>query len=178
MKLLFPMLSPQPTFDSDPAGALATRTLRSVLISVLIYTIPFFAVEIPFFAVRKLGGSLLFLCVLLGTLFSVFFLQRAKTRVASWTFLSTAWLFVTLLTLSTGGISGPALLGCLPFIIVAAFTLGRIVAWVFTALFVSMAFVLALLQNAGMHLPRQLPAPPISADCHVVFRGNRHRSHL
>ena len=73
------MVSPQPNFDSDPAGALATRTLRSVLISVLIYAIPFFAIEIPFFAARKLGGSLLFLCVLLGTLFSVFFLRRGKS---------------------------------------------------------------------------------------------------
>src|SRR6516225_3376962 len=169
MKLLFPMVSPQPTFDSDPAGALAARTLRSVLISVLIYTLPFFAIEIPFFAARKLGGSLLFLSVLVGTLFSVFFLRRGNFRLASWVFLSAAWLFVTLLTLSTGGISGPALLGCLPFIIVAAFTLGRNVAWVFTALFVSMAFVLALLENAGVHLPRSLPVPPISAWIVMLF---------
>jgi PAS domain S-box-containing protein len=163
------MANRQPIFQSDSATALAARTLRAVLVSVVIYAVLFFAIEIPFFAVRKLSGSMLFLWVLLGALLSALFLRRGNVRVASWIFLSAAWSFSTILTILTGGISSQALLGCLPFIIVAAFTLGRIVAWACTGFFVMLAFALALLENAGVHLPKHFPAPPISTWIVMLF---------
>src|SRR6516162_2815571 len=96
---LFLMANPQPTFENDPATALAARTLRAVITSVLLYAIPFFAVEVPFFAVRKLSGSILFLWVVLGALLSTLFLRRGNLRLASWIFLSAAWSFSTILML-------------------------------------------------------------------------------
>jgi hypothetical protein len=147
---------------SDPVNAVAARTLRSLLIGVLIYAVPFYAIEIPFFAVRKVAGGLLFLVVVLAALASFYFLRQGRLRLASWVFLSATCLFATSLIVLSGGISSPGLVIYIPLIIAAGWLLGRMVAWVITAIYVSLTLAMAVLETIGVHSPRYLPAPPIS----------------
>lgn len=168
MKFLL-KLAPVPTLESDPGNALAAQALRGALIGVLLYTIPFFAVMIPFFAVRKLAGSALFLIVLLAAFLSLFFFRKGNLKLASWTFLCAAWLFASILVLFSGGISSPGLAVYIPLIIVTALLLGRFAAWVYAAVCVATTLLLALTENAGLHLAKYFPAPPMATWFIILF---------
>lgn len=98
-----------------------------------------------------------------------FFLRRGNLRLATWLFLSSAWVLASLITIFSGGISSPGLFLCVPLIIVAAWTLGRAASWAFTAVYLSMTLGMALLEVFGIHLPRYLPSPPIATWIVVLF---------
>jgi len=156
-----------PAVDSE--SALAARTLRSVLLGVLIYAIPFYAIEIPFFAVRKFTGGMLFLMVALAAAISLHFLKRGRLRLASWILLSAVSVFATTLVVLSGGISSPGLVIYVPIVIVAGSLLGVVFALAFTGLFVSLTLVLAVLESLGVHAPKYFPAPPISTWMVTLF---------
>ncbi len=69
---------------NDLANSPAARTLRSILIGLLICVAPSYAIEIPFTAFRKFTGGMLFLTVVVGTVTSIHLLKLGRQRLAGW----------------------------------------------------------------------------------------------
>jgi PAS domain S-box-containing protein len=94
-------------------------------------------------------------------------LRRGRFRAASLTYLGSIWFFATHVMALNGGIRSPvqALYVTLP--ISAAWLLGYEAAFWTSAACMSCALVFALLELAGVNLPRNIPGTPIGA--WVVF---------
>jgi PAS domain S-box-containing protein len=146
--------------NGDPIETLAARTLRSLLLGVLLWLVVFAAVSLPF-AARRNTGFLLAILLLFSVLASVAALGKGRVKLASWIFLSSLWFVATVLTIFSGGIASRGLMLYLSISIMAAWLLGRRAALLSAGLFLGMALVLALLEIAGVHLPKFFPGSPI-----------------
>src|SRR5580704_2630445 len=150
-----------PTVNGDPAKALAAKTLHSLLFGVMLWLVLFSTVELPFFAARKGSGFALSIALLLSIVTSLFYLNRGHIKCASWIFLSGMWFVATVITMFSGGIASRGLMYYIAISVTAAWLLGQRVALISAGVFGAMSLVLALLESAGVHLPKYFPGSPI-----------------
>ena len=147
--------------DADEAKNVQARALRNLLLGMLIWTVAFGALGVPFFVSRK-GAAAGFCGVLLvSCLTAAFYLRRGHIRLASWIFLLTLWLVLTLTVVISGGFASPGLFSILVVTVSAAWLVSYRAAWISTGVYVALALVMALLEKSGIHLPRYLLFPPI-----------------
>jgi PAS domain S-box-containing protein len=129
------------------------------------------AVGLPFFAVRKMASAIFGGFLLTAVLASLVISWRGHLKLAGWLLLSVAWLITTVLVVFSGGIHSPGVLGFLTIIIASAWILGRAVAAAGAGLYLAMTLGMALMEGAGLHLPKYFPSPPISTWLALTFFG-------
>ena len=152
----------QPT-ELLPEPEFAAKALRSLLVAVLYWAVPWVLIAIPLFVARKLAVSIASLFVILGTAVALWLLNRNRQKAASWTFLGMVWVISTWIVVFSGGIHSVALASQIAILVTAAWLLGRRTArwsWIF---FLGYTLVLAVLELAGHPLPNYLPLAPIAA---------------
>src|SRR5215471_12696527 len=105
---------------NNPTETVGPRALYGLFIAMLVSAFFLLAVQLPFFAVRKVGSALFSATLLLAVLTSFVILRRGRFRLAAWVLLSTAWLLTTYMVVLSGGIYSPGVLGYLTIVVAAA----------------------------------------------------------
>jgi PAS domain S-box-containing protein len=149
--------------DDDAVKAAGARALHSLLFGTAVFCLVYVAVGAPLLAVRKAVGSAIVAALLAVTLGCMFLLRRGRVRLSSWIFLGAAWLALVNLVVLSGGISSPALMGPIAVTVVSVWLVGRRAAIGLAALFLSFLLAIAVLEAAGVHMPRYFSMQPIGA---------------
>jgi PAS domain S-box-containing protein len=149
-----------------PEGAssktvLAANALRTTLAGLLAWLVLQFGLFIPFLVVRKAATFGFSLALLLSLLASLHYLRRGRVKLASWILVSTLWLHGAADAALAGGISSHSLVGLLAVTVVTAWLFEYEVTLIGAGLLLGMTLGMALLENAGVGLPRYFPNPPL-----------------
>jgi signal transduction histidine kinase len=133
--------------------------LHALLVCMLGWTLLYLSVILPL-VIRKAaaGTGVIFLGV--TSLAALALLQQGSLRTASLVFLCSNWLLYTIVIALTGGIHSIALAFYLVLPICAAWLLGLGASLLTAGLCIGSAFIFALLEEAGLPMPRYFTGVP------------------
>lgn len=136
------------------------RAFHLQLISLLFWVVLILAIDVPFFAVRKLAVALLFTAVGGIVLCSLYLLRRGRLRPASIIFVSAVWLLAEVSVELSGGLANPGYV-LIPLIVVnAGWLLGKSGAITLAAATLLVTVGDLALRYSGYTLPRYFPGNP------------------
>ena len=152
-------------------GPLAANTTAQTLHGLILFLLFFFAVGRLVTNVYPITIQrwAIFLLAEFGWVTALFLLRRGYLRRASLVYLTTAWLYTTLLAAFHTGIDSPVLSLYVTIPISAAWLLGfRGALWT-TGLTLASAFAFAIFKIAGVQFPHYLAATPMRILAFIVF---------
>jgi two-component system, sensor histidine kinase and response regulator len=152
-----------PPAGSDPKAVLAASALRTTLAGLSAWLALQFAFFIPFLIVKKATSVAFGLVLLLSVLASLHYLRIGRVRLASWILVSTLWVLGAVEIVLAGYIASYSVVGLMAITVATAWLLEYEMTIVGAGLMLGITLGMALLENAGVRLPRYFPSRPLVA---------------
>ncbi len=150
-----------PVFEQDEDKTNKARVLNSLLVSILIVLGVFVVIDVPFFAVRKLGVLVTIALAVALLLFVRFLMNRGQVRRASICFLGGAWVIFTTVVFFSGGIASITPIFFLVTTVLAGLLLGQEVAIGVAVASSVTSLGMIVMEIMGYPPPRYFPMPVI-----------------
>ncbi|MBN2010956.1 PAS domain S-box protein [candidate division KSB1 bacterium] len=157
-----------PVFSCDDDKTRSARVLNTLLISAMIVSM-FIFVAIPIVYAEKFYNYLFSITIFLILIISLWLMRRGQVRLASTLFISSTWIFLTVLNSLAGGMTSITAVFHIAIMVIAGLLLG-IRAAIFYATACSLTgLVLITLETNGYPMPRIFPVPARAGWLDITF---------